>query len=210
MRIRCAIVVLGVGLVAACSSGNPDKPDGGTAGNGAGGTGGNGTGGTCAADPVLAVFANRCSNAGCHVSGGQFPELTAAGMANWMGQNSKLVTSEPLVVPGNPDGSWLYRKVNGTQGANGGALMPLGAAMPTSDAQVIHDWIADGASTECNGGGGAGGGPAVPVNPNTLDQEKLFTCKDPSAPLSSVARIRRIDQTEWTHGIGAPNGPSSM
>lgn len=205
MRLRSAIVLLGLGVsvgAAACSSDNKGTP---TGSSGSGGGGGNG--GNCATEPVLAVFASRCSNGGCHVTGGQYPELTASGLSNWMGKNSKALPNEPLVVPGNPDGSWLYRKVNGTQGANGGPLMPLGAAMPISEAQVIHDWIADGAPTKCDD---VPPPPPTKVDPNTLDQTALFTCGDANAPRSSVARVRRIEQTEWTHGIGAFNGPNSM
>lgn len=207
MKLRSPIVLLGLGLVglgmAACSSNKPDDP-----GGGGGGAGGN-TLDNCAIAPVLTVFANRCATAGsCHVAGGQYPELTAAGLVTWAGQNSKLMMSEPLVVPGKPDSSWLYRKVNGLQGSSGGALMPLGAAMPIAEADVIRQWIEDGASTKCTGEDI----PTTPtrVDPNTLDQTTLFTCKDPNALRSSVARIRRIDKVEWTYGIGAPNGPNSF
>lgn len=198
MRLGSTIVLLGLGI-SACSSENAKPPTGGTAGSGGMGS--------CENTPVLTVFANRCSNGGCHVAGGQYPELTATGLSNWMGKNSKTKPSEPLVVPGDPDASWLYRKVSGMQGADGGPLMPLGAAMPIAEAKVIHDWIADGAPTKCTGDV-----PITPtiVDPNTLDQSALFTCNDASAPRSSVARLRRIDQTEWTHGIGAPNGPNSI
>ncbi|MFO0580454.1 MAG: DUF1588 domain-containing protein [Polyangia bacterium] len=156
---------------------------------------------------MLTVFSTRCSNGGCHVGGGQYPELTATGLARWMGQNSRSMSSEPLVVPGNPDASWLYRKVAGMQGAGGGALMPLGASMPIAEAAVIRDWIASGAPTMCSGDGGTT--TPARIDPNTLDQARLFTCAAQSAPTSSVARIRRIDQPEWTYAVGAPDGPSS-
>ncbi len=197
MRLRGTIVLLGLGLVgldlAACSSKDTKNPidpipDG------------------CAIAPVLDVFANRCATSGaCHVPGGQYPDFTPTGLAGWKGKNSKANPAEPLAVPGKPDASWVYRKVAGLQGSSG-ALMPLGAAMPIADADVIRDWITNGASTECSGEGL----PTTPVrfDPNTLDQNELFTCADPSAPRSSVARIRRIDQAEWTHGIGAANGPT--
>lgn len=195
MRLRGSIVLLGLGLagtgLAACSS--KDKPPV------------DQTPDNCSIKPVLDVFASRCATSGaCHVSGGQYPDFTPAGLAGWKGKNSKATPAEPLAVPGNPDGSWVYRKVSGTH--TSGALMPLGAAMPIAEAEIIRDWIADGAATVCAGEEI----PTTPVkfDPNTLDQTELFACKDPAAPRSSVARIRRIDQVEWTHGIGAFNGPT--
>jgi hypothetical protein len=194
MRLRGTIVLLGLGLVgvdlAACSSNNAKPPGGDTPDD-------------CTIAPVLDVFANRCATSGaCHVSGGQYPDFTPSGLAGWKGKTSKAMPAEPLVVAGNPDASWVYRKVAGTHGSSG-ALMPLGAAMPIAEADVIRDWIADGAATQCKGEEL----PTTPVrvDPNNLDQTELFSCKDPTAPKSSVARIRRIDQVEWTHGIGAPN-----
>jgi len=196
MRLRGTIVLLGLGLVgldlAACSSKDKTPVDQ--------------TPDTCSIKPVLDVFANRCATSGaCHVTGGQYPDFTAAGLAGWKGKNSKAMPNEPLAVPGNPDGSWVYRKVSGQHGSSG-ALMPLGAAMPIAEADVIRDWIANGAATVCSGEEV----PTTPVrfDPNTLDQTELFTCKDPAAARSSIARIRRIDQVEWTHGIGAPNAPT--
>ncbi len=196
MRLRGTIVLLGLGLAAsspaACSSNDTKKPP--TTPDG------------CAIAPVLDVFANRCAtNGACHVPGGQYPDFTAAGLAGWKGKNSKANPAEPLAVPGNPDASWVYRKVAGLQGSNG-ALMPLGAAAPIAEADVIRDWIKNGASTECSGNGLPTN--TVRVDPNTLDQAELFACKDPAAPQSSIARIRRIDQVEWAHGIGAANGPT--
>lgn len=189
------ILFLGLGLTA-CSQEGSELPDAGT------------PPGSCASSPVLTVFATRCSNGGCHVTGGQYPELTASGLSAWMGKSSRAMPNEPLVVPGNPEASWLYRKVNGTQGAGGGAVMPLGAAMPIAEASVIRDWIASGAPTGCDGDGGSSG--PVRIDPNTLDQSALFSCGDASAPRSSVARLRRIDRPEWTHGIGAPDAMNSI
>ena len=195
MRSTFAILLsgsLGLGL-SACQSGDADQPG---PGNPDGG---------CAMSPVMTVFSTRCSNSGCHATGGRYPELTPAGIAAWMGGNSRMMPNERLVVPGSPETSWLYRKVSGTQGDGGGALMPLGAAMPIDEVSVIRDWIAGGAPTQC---GDTGPTTPLPVDPNTLDQSALFTCSAPG-PGSSVARIRRIDQPEWTHAVGAPNEPSS-
>lgn len=197
MRSIPRILLFGIGLgLAACQSESTDQPpDGGTPDN-------------CAMGTVMTVFTTRCANGGgCHVAGGQYPDLTASGLMGWLGQNSRRMPNERLVVPGNPEASWLYRKVSGMQGTSGGSLMPLGAAMPIAEASVIRDWIAAGAPAQCSGDGGTD--TPIRVDPNTLDQSELFTCAAASSPLYSVGRIRRIDQPEWTHAIGAPNEPSS-
>ena len=50
--------------------------------------------------------------------------------------------------------------------------------------------------------GGVGGESLEPVDPNTLSQRELFTCKDPDAPRSSPARLKRLIDTEWTRAVG--------
>jgi hypothetical protein len=102
-----------------------------------------------------------------------------------------------LVAPGDPEKSWLYLKVNGMQGPGGGALMPLGAAAPIAEAATIRDWIAAGAPGSCSGDPPT----QVTTDPNTLDQDQLFTCPAGAPPASSPARIRRIDSPEWTYAL---------
>lgn len=194
MRAASAVATLFLGLgLAACSSDHAEYLDGGTGG------------GDCASIPAISVFASRCSSAGCHATGGQYPDLTASGLGSWKGKNSQAMPNEPLVVAGNPDASWLYRKVTGMQGASGGATMPLGAAMPIAEAAVIRDWIASGAQTSCSGAI-----TPTKIDPNTLDQSALFRCDNPTAPRASVGRVRRIDRPEWTHGVGAPDDANAL
>ncbi len=51
--------------------------------------------------------------------------------------------------------------------------------------------------------------PALPQDPNTLDQGALFTCASDAPPASSPARIRRVNREEWTHSIGFSLGSSA-
>jgi hypothetical protein len=170
------------------------------------GGGGSGGGGGCAASPTLpaveALFGMRCAGSSCHGAGpgGVFPPLAAGEPSAWLGLASHADPSKQLVVPGDPEQSWLYMKVSGMQGPEGGALMPLGAAAPIPEAAAIHDWIAAGAPGSCSG---AGGGTPTPVttDPNALDQEQLFTCPADAPAASSPARIRRIDSPEWTYAL---------
>lgn len=161
----------------------------------------------CGASPTLpavqAVLSSRCAGSSCHSAGPSavFPPLAEGEPSDWLGLESHEQPGKKLVVPGHPEQSWIYLKVSGTQGASGGALMPLGASTPSQDVvTAIHDWIAAGAPGSCSGDAGAP--PAVASDdPNTLDQGQLFTCPADAPPASSPARIRRIDSPEWTSSI---------
>ncbi len=55
----------------------------------------------------------------------------------------------PLVVPGDPEGSFLYQKITDTHPDNTGTDMPPGrGGLPVSIAEVFYDWILDGATPE--------------------------------------------------------------
>jgi hypothetical protein len=91
------------------------------------------------------VFDSFCI--GCH-SGAAAPQglrLDAANSyVNLVGVPSQEVASQMRVEPGNPDGSYLIRKLEGT--ATEGGRMPLGAPpLPQSTIDFIRQWIVDGA-----------------------------------------------------------------
>jgi hypothetical protein len=164
---------------------------------------------TCATSPTLpevqALFTSTCAGSSCHGSGPSavFPPLAESQPSAWLGLQSYEQPTRKLVVPGHPEQSYLYMKVSGTQGASGGALMPLGSATPRTEVvTAIHDWIAAGAPGSC--AGDDAGAPPPSTDPNTLDQGQLFTCPASPPPASSPARIRRIDSSEWTYGIPQP------
>ena len=148
--------------------------------------------------PAALVFANSCAASGaCHVAGGQYPNLTLAGLADVVGAESQGMPGETLVVAGDPGASWLYKKITGTQGEGGGLLMPIGSSEPIDGVSTIEAWIRAGAPTLCESPPDM---PPIPRDPNTLDQGELFTCTEPST--SSPARIRRVERTMWTHSAG--------
>ena len=134
-----------------------------------------------------------CANSACH-GGGAYPLLTIEGLKDLPNLSSQFKPQEKMLVVGKPEESWLYRKMAGTHGAGGGALMPLGAATPRDDISIVADWITNGAETTCNSEAPK---KPVAVNPNTLDQNTLFACADPSASRSSPARLRRILGNEY-------------
>ena len=150
--------------------------------------------------PAVTVFANNCAVSGaCHVPGGQYPDLTRAGLYDLVGAASEANPAETLVVANDPEASWLYRKMSGTQGEDGGLLMPMGSDEPIDAVGTIAGWINAGAPTACDGEEPPS--PPVPVDPNALDQGELFTCDGPP-DTGSVSRIRRVERTMWTHSTG--------
>ncbi len=145
---------------------------------------------------LIVFLEERCASGSCH-GGRRFPTLTREAFALLPDLMSEAVPGEPLVVPGDPEGSFLYRKLAGTHG-DAGALMPLGVDRPIAERAWVEAWIEEGAPTECDE-------PLpptrVPYDPNTLDPDELFTCADPAAPRSSPSRLRRVERQEFTHAV---------
>jgi hypothetical protein len=102
--------------------------------------------GATLADIQASVFTPTCATAGCH-SGG----APAAGMSLEDGQTFNNVVGVPSVgmpsldrvEPGDPDNSFLVRRIEGTFAPQ----MPLGGA-PLDQALIddIREWISDGAN----------------------------------------------------------------
>ena len=129
-------------LLSACAAGGGDGDSGDRGGGGGGG------------DPPIEatldsiqenVFSAVCTN--CHVGAGAPQGLRLEeGMSHAMLVNvpSSEVPSLLRVDPGNPDDSYLVRKLEGS--ASVGARMPLGGPFLSDDEiAAIRQWIADGA-----------------------------------------------------------------
>jgi len=144
---------------------------------------------------VITFFEERCSS--CHFEGGQFPLLTRDGLPELASLESRAHPGEPLLLPGDPEGSWLYHKMTGEQNEPGDVPMPvgIGGGRPVEELPLIEAWIRDGAPTECPDLGTS----RVPYDPNSLDPEALFACGDSGATRSSPSRLRRVERQEWTH-----------
>jgi hypothetical protein len=67
-----------------------------------------------------------------------------------------------LVVPGDPDASFLMAKLEGELAAGQGGPMPPSGPLPAEQIELIRQWIADGATAECDS---TGGGPNQGVHP---------------------------------------------
>ena len=93
------------------------------------------------------VLTPTCAVSGCHTGAGA-PQGLRLDDANSYGllvdQPSSQVPATLRVAPGDPDNSYLIRKLEGT--ASVGAQMPLnGAPLEQSTIDIIRQWITDGA-----------------------------------------------------------------
>jgi len=108
------------------------------------------------ATQIAPIFDAYC--AGCHDALTPTRGLTLSGKKpsvirqELVGGRSTEVSLN-LVEPGNPDSSWLYRKLTGNfdgidcQGCK--TTMPLAGTRPTDKAiQLVHDWIAAGGTAD--------------------------------------------------------------
>ncbi len=94
---------------------------------------------------IQAIFSANCTQ--CHIA------ITSGGLrldnyANVMkgGTGGGPVTG-PVIKPGNPEGSYLYQAISGTQKV--GASMPLGGPLISKvDRQNIYNWIKNGAKNQ--------------------------------------------------------------
>lgn len=91
------------------------------------------------------MFTPSCATAGCH-SGANPPESLNLEAANSYAMLVGIASSQDMnilrVDPGNPDGSYLIQKMEGTAP---GSEMPPNAMLPQADIDVIRQWISDGA-----------------------------------------------------------------
>ena len=95
---------------------------------------------------VQPIFDENCVT--CHQSSGAPQGLVLEDGQSWgsllhgRSAESKLA----LVVPGNPDESYLFHKLAGTQARTGsGAQMPPGDPLAPDKVAIVQRWIAAGA-----------------------------------------------------------------
>lgn len=102
-----------------------------------------------------ALFDLRCSP--CHDQGNQRRRIVVREYDNIVNQPSP-ATGMPYITPGDPDNSWIYRKITNTQAAvcqaasvptrNCGGIMPTnqGTALTQQQIDDVRDWITAGAA----------------------------------------------------------------
>lgn len=154
-RLRIEKLGLFAVLVASLSLGACDDGDDGDDGAADGGTAGGMM--VSHAEEIQPIWDRSCV-AGCHEAGGSASYLDLSeGMAyaELVDVDSVGASALKLVVPGDPDSSFLYLKITGDlDGVDGtvGLQMPLtpdftgSDPLPQAEQDLIRDWIASGAA----------------------------------------------------------------
>jgi hypothetical protein len=100
------------------------------------------------ASQVQPIFTANCALSGCHAGSGaqQGMDLTAGNAySNIVDVASREKPGYKRVDPSNPDSSYLYLKITGSNLISG-ARMPFNrGALSQSDIQTIQQWISQGA-----------------------------------------------------------------
>ncbi len=97
---------------------------------------------------VETILDTHCSS--CHGGAGGL-DLGDDAHGAIVGVESAGNPGETLVIPGDPEGSLLFRKVRGTQSADEGDIMPPGTGLTTHELALMWEWIEGGATDSCEG-----------------------------------------------------------
>lgn len=121
---------LATGCFAACSSDDPEPTET-----------------VCTPDAASIerdVFGTSCLDAGCHDATDRAGDLDLAtpGAADALVRRIASTCPRSLVIPGDPDGSFLLEKIADDQ-PECGARMPVGAPLDPELVACVRDWIAD-------------------------------------------------------------------
>lgn len=98
--------------------------------------------------PVATILESSCATSACHSASrgaGQLVLAPDVARSNLVDVPSNQQESAILVVPGDPEASYLMAKLRGDEGIRG-SRMPIGQA-PLSEEEMatVSGWIADGA-----------------------------------------------------------------
>jgi hypothetical protein len=96
-------------------------------------------------DEIQPIFTTSCAIANCHIGDGAAQLNLEAGraFAELVGVPSTEVDSL-LVVPGDPDASYLFEKIT-VEEPRQGDRMPIGNALDPLDVEAVRQWIEGGA-----------------------------------------------------------------
>ena len=163
--------------------------------------------GPCESAVDVANFFAEQGCIACH-AGAQPPDLRFDALEQLATTTSSSHPGHPLVTPGDPLLSDLYLRLAGPLPADAPTSwwMPLGATGPHPAPGAVENWIKRGAEVWCAGENMPAPPPGTITNPNDYLQDTLFNCTDPNADRSSPARLRRINQREFSLASGSPVG----
>jgi mono/diheme cytochrome c family protein len=108
----------------------------------------------CAPAPTLKVvqsevFAASCNFSSCHrAAGAGGLNLEAPTAAKLVNVKAVGAPSLVLVVPGQPEASYLYLKLTQATPAAGAQMPSNGDALSAERLALVHDWIAAGAKDD--------------------------------------------------------------
>ncbi|MBN8480538.1 MAG: hypothetical protein J0L88_02985 [Xanthomonadales bacterium] len=98
------------------------------------------------ANDIQTIFSTRCAN--CHVDHAGNPQAGLDLDPKWSYENlvgTPSGSGEILVVPGNPQASVLFQKINCDTPVAGLRMPRLRPALPLAEQALIYDWIMLGA-----------------------------------------------------------------
>ncbi len=135
---RLTLSIVGSLLLVGCPGGLTNCEDFNTCPGGAGGSSG---------ATVELVFEVNCGNAVCHDSdqpaaGLDLVSPDVASRTVGMNSNDPNCGSDVIVIAGDPDESYMIKKILNEPGVCGGQ-MPIGTLLDAEDTNVIRDWILD-------------------------------------------------------------------
>ncbi len=93
------------------------------------------------ANDVQPIFNQNCTTQ-CHPNSGNL-DLTAGNSYNQLVNVNASGYAAKRVVPGDPDNSVLYKKIDGS--GVYGSTMPLGGSLSAAQINTIKQWIVEGA-----------------------------------------------------------------
>jgi hypothetical protein len=161
---------------------------------------------------VERVLAPSCTFSSCHANPTNAAALDLSPQRacdTLVNQPSCLFPDRMRIVPGHPEDSFFFHKLagqaleeapTGSCGTQTNVLMPYGAAaLPDDELQLVHNWIAAGASCTPSG---KSTGPAEPAiasltatktTPLAGESIKIFVTLDQAAPAGGIAVTFDID-----------------
>jgi hypothetical protein len=90
---------------------------------------------------VKKVFQPKCGQSGCH-SASDSPDLVSSGFEKKLiGQFSSTCPGQAQVVPGDPEKSYVYRKVTDAKPSCGSPMPFGGAPLSADEIACVRDWI---------------------------------------------------------------------
>ena len=97
---------------------------------------------------VQGIFEPKCNQ--CHMPGGDYPDLTLDGLGQLVNADSLGYPGNVQIVPGNPEASFLYRKMAGPLSDVEGDPMPEKKPLDAATLDFIAQWIREGAVMDCD------------------------------------------------------------